>query len=350
MLVTTGYNGTYLRNSETISINSPLTGEAQPFSPKYADHVKNLRGATGAFIHSKMIVCGGFEEESGRSREECFIIGHKSVQFHVNMLHRRKHAASIVIDDVLWVLGGIGFFVGNKGSQKTSEYIFINGSEPQYGPDLPIQFHGHAIVSINKTTYMIIGGGGKVINDDEKGRQTYYCHNSCRVGNWKPGPNLINPRRFHSAGIITDLISQEEHVIVVAGYYQFEIDTEQIFHSVEILNKTTNKWTNSYDTDLPIKLYKHSMVKLDKSLIVIGGKNLETYSSSLYKLECKAGDVKWTLMGFDLEIARTDFVADITQTESSVPSLPNSEFSSNEDKKVEDDNDVDDDYDDFGYY
>ena len=54
-------------------------------------------------------------------------------------------------------------------------------------------------------------------------------------------------------------------------------------------------------------------------------------------------------MGVNLEIARTDFVADIiSQTESSIPSLPNSEYSSNDNDEEE--NDDDDDNDDIQYY
>ena len=72
----------------------------------------------------------------------------------MNMIKKRIYSASIAIGNKLWVVGG----EGDLNSNSTSEYISLftnNSAEP--GPDLPRPFHSHALVSLNKTTFMLIG-------------------------------------------------------------------------------------------------------------------------------------------------------------------------------------------------
>ena len=87
-------------------------------------------------------------------RNECYIIDNNSSWFHMNMIKKRIYSASIAIGNKLWVVGG----EGDLNSNSTSEYISLftnNSAEP--GPDLPRPFHSHALVSLNKTTFMLIG-------------------------------------------------------------------------------------------------------------------------------------------------------------------------------------------------
>ena len=75
---------------------------------------------------------------------------------------KRSWAASIVLNEtILWITGGYG-----NGPLASSEYIRLAGSS--LGPDLPMALEAHAMVAINSTCSMVIGGNS---NDD----QANYC-------------------------------------------------------------------------------------------------------------------------------------------------------------------------------
>jgi hypothetical protein len=123
------------------------------------------------------------------------------------MSAKRAFAASLVIDKTkLWVTGG-----GNYDTFKlaSSEYITQEGSEP--GPNLPIPISFHALVAIDNTLSLIIGG-------DTTGGITptthYFDH---QAHNWIQGPDLMQSRSGHAAGIVTDEVTTEKLVIVTGG-------------------------------------------------------------------------------------------------------------------------------------
>ena len=65
----------------------------------------------------------------------------------------RGYAASIVLDDnILWVTGGYSgaFYLAS------TEYVTVTGT--MLGPNLPQALVDHAMVAINKTCSMVIGG------------------------------------------------------------------------------------------------------------------------------------------------------------------------------------------------
>ena len=112
--------------------------------------------------------------------KSCYMIGHENSRFHVNMTQVRMHAASIVVGNRLWVLGGC--CAHNTGI--TSEYVsIIDGIKPERGPDLPLPLFFHAFVSLNETTAMLIGGHNIDIS-----YRTYYF--SFLNNDWTPGPRL----------------------------------------------------------------------------------------------------------------------------------------------------------------
>ena len=76
------------------------------------------------------------------------------------MMKKRIGAASIVYNDTIWVTGGhekIPLY------HDSSEYILSSGQSVA-GPNLPMKMAYHAIVNINKTSTIFIGGnqGGDV--------------------------------------------------------------------------------------------------------------------------------------------------------------------------------------------
>ena len=140
------------------------------------------------------------------------MIGQEASRFHVNMTQGRWNAASIVVGIRLWVLGGCCY----NDSSRTSEYVsIIDGINSEVGPDLPKSLYVHAVVSLNETTAMLIGGQQ---GDSNISPTTYYYSHFTQ--HWTPGPNLLqNDILYSQAGIITDQITMEEHVVAF-GYYQ----------------------------------------------------------------------------------------------------------------------------------
>ena len=150
--------------------------------------------------------------------KECYMIGQETSRFHVNMTQRRYGAASIVVGNRLWVLGGCIDSIC-QAVAITSEYVSINdGINSEVGPDLPFSIYFHAIVSLNDTTAMLIGGDYSSIIHSYT--TYYYSHFTQR---WTRGPDLLQnslyPMGYHLAGIITDQITMEEHVVAFGYQY-----------------------------------------------------------------------------------------------------------------------------------
>ena len=76
----------------------------------------------------------------------------------------------------------------------------------------------HALVAINKTCSMVIGGAdsGLSANGGASASTFFYDHNE---GEWTTGPSLMQVRFNHGAGIVTDEVTDENFVAVTGGSY-----------------------------------------------------------------------------------------------------------------------------------
>ena len=101
----------------------------------------------------------------------------------------------------------------------------------QQGPDLPIGLWGHTATKINTTTSIVIGG----YSSGASAKTFFYSHQN---GQWINGPNLIQARRYHSACLVTDSVTQESFIVVTGAYNSGYLD------SVEILDKYGTVWTS----------------------------------------------------------------------------------------------------------
>ena len=129
----------------------------------------------------------------------------------------RWNAASIVINDnILWVTGGYG--------GASTEYVTVTGS--MIGPDLPMALYHHAMVAINSTCSMVIGGSSGVTSAST----FYYDHNE---GEWTTGPSLMEARDGHAAGIVTDEVTDENFVAVTGGFGSEILDSTEILQDGE---------------------------------------------------------------------------------------------------------------------
>jgi hypothetical protein len=167
------------------------------------------KGATGGLIGDTVIICGGIGV-GGSISDECYSLTSEKVTPVTHMTVGRFHAASIVINDkTLWVTGGRD---GGWYSLASTEYMTMTGT--MLGPDLPMAHAHHAMVAINSTCSMVIGGEQGEANDYYSALTFFYDHNE---EEWINGPSLMQERYDCAAGIVTDEVTGEHFVAVTGG-------------------------------------------------------------------------------------------------------------------------------------
>ena len=153
--------------------------------------------------------------------DECYSLTSEKAKLVTHMSVARYGAASIVLDDnTLWVTGGYN----HGGSLASTEYVTVTGT--MSGPYLPMAIYGHAMVAINKTCSMVIGGG----NYQAYFSSTFFYDRN--EGEWINGPSLLEAKDGHAAGLVTDEVTGE-HFVAVTGGYNSGLDLD--LNSTEIL-------------------------------------------------------------------------------------------------------------------
>ena len=149
----------------------------------------------------------------GETFDDCYSINGKETVLITHMSAKRAYAASLVINGAsLWITGG--WSSDTNSNLASSDYITLEKSIP--GPDMPYPINSHALVAINKTHSMLIGGGTTVVISVII-PTVYYFENEGE--NWSQGPDLMQARRSHAAGTITDEATFEKLAIVTGGDY-----------------------------------------------------------------------------------------------------------------------------------
>ena len=207
-LVTTGTNTDGFQTTSKIVDLTVKGGNMCSNWPKFP---QGVYAATGGLIGDTVIICGGWD---GSWVDECYSLTSKKAKLVTHMSVGRTYASSIVINDnTLWVTGG-------WGGDASTEHVKTSGTMP--GPDLPIALSKHAMVAINSSCSMVIGG-----DPSYTGLTFFYDHNE---GEWINGPSLMQARGYHAAGIVTDEVTDEHFVAVTGGY-----DGDDNLDSTEIL-------------------------------------------------------------------------------------------------------------------
>ena len=225
ILITTGSNrdGTQ-KTSEIID----LTIKGGNKCKNWPDFPLSISGAIGGLIGTDVLICGGYDS---RYIDECYSLNSKKATFVTYMLNKREDAASLVLNDnTLWITGGhdwIGF--SHAHTYASTEYITMTGTA--YGPNLPMPLEQHAILAINSSCSMVIGGGNGDIYDVTS--TFYYDHNN---DVWTNGPSMNQARDDHAAGIVTDEFTNENYVAVTGGY---EKDSTELLQNNEWIQGKT---------------------------------------------------------------------------------------------------------------
>ena len=174
----------------------------------------SVYGATGGLIGDTVIICGGSDGSS--FVDECYGLTSEEATLVTQMSVERHNAASIVINDnTLWVTGGY------HPPLASTEYVTKTGTMP--GPDLPMARYGHAMVTINSTYSMVIGGNNGAYSGVSS--TFYYDRNE---GEWIDGPSLMQARAYHAEGFVTDEVTNEDFLAVAGGYYMDDFDSTEI--------------------------------------------------------------------------------------------------------------------------
>ena len=201
----------------------------------HPDFEISVVGATGGLVGDTVIICGGGWIGSGSDLmdqfDECYSLTSEKATIVTHMSVKRENAASIVLDgNILWVTGGSGSVSGVVVQHASTEYVTLAGT--MLGPNLPQALTNHAMVAINKTCSMVIGGysASTFFNEEpeqnQQNRTFFYDHNE---GEWITGPSLMQARMNHAAGIVTDEVTDESLVAVTGGRYYGESGKKSIW-------------------------------------------------------------------------------------------------------------------------
>ena len=96
----------------------------------------------------------------------------------------------------------------------STEYVTLEESLP--GPEMQVPLFAHAMVGINLTHSLIVGG----VSDaghycDHMTKTTYYFDHIGK--NWIVGPELLYYRSLHDVGIVRDKVMNQTLVVVTGG-------------------------------------------------------------------------------------------------------------------------------------
>ena len=222
ILITNGWN--YDGNQENSEIVD-LTIKGGNKCKNWPDFPISVNGAVGGLIGNTVLICGGHRHGNGNKTyvDACHSLTSQKATLVTHMSIGRDNAASIVLSGtILWVTGGSN----EENILASTENVSIDGSMP--GPDLLLAVEKHAIVAINSTSSMIIGGS------------LDWCLHSCSVstsstfyyddnkGELSKGPSLMAARNNHAAGIVTDEVTNEIFVVVTGGRSLDYLDSTEI--------------------------------------------------------------------------------------------------------------------------
>ena len=144
------------------------------------------------------------------------------------MEQERLYANSIKFQDKMIVSGG------RKDTDVYGTGEFIDSQHTII--QLPEGLYGHAFLNINETTSIIIGGKATVISNEYSKKTHYYDHYKKE---WTNGPELNIGRAFHTAGVLVDHDSNQQHIAVIGGE-DFPFNS---LDSVELLRHGEGAWS-----------------------------------------------------------------------------------------------------------
>ena len=190
----------------------------------------------------------------------------------------------------LLVTGGGLFTNGNV------DEIMVEGRWQISPVSLPLPIIEHCMLLINSSTAIVLGGYF------QGNLNSTYILNS-EFPQWVEGPQMQDPRAFHSCGLVPSNALSTQLSIIVAG------GTSGSMASVEILDEGSNQWRRG--PDLPIGSTYNTMVAHPLGgVIVLGGKSVDSGPlDKLFYLPNAGPTAQWEMLPQKLSVARALTVA-----------------------------------------
>ena len=210
--MTTGWGrGSF--KTESFDLAASTTCQSLP------DYPLDVDSATGAFVSSRVVICGGFEFST---TSQCYSLGQNETEWKPsgNMTALRHGAASVEINNKLVIFGG--YYNGHL--QSTEEFNEETGTATA-GPNMPLAVREHCAVKLNSTTALIIGGSGYEIAGTQRGylRSTYFY--DANMKSFTPGPLLNDGREKHACSILNT--GTESYVVITGGSNRAHLDSTE---------------------------------------------------------------------------------------------------------------------------
>ena len=313
IIALTGYTGNSDMNSnEMIDIKSGCTAELP-------DYPMPVSGATGVYENSRITICGG------TNSNKCYKLKKNGISFELlqTMGDNRTNARSIVTEGNILVTGGV-----DENNNKIGSGEFIKQQIPNMYIQLPYPVNEHWFLNINQTTSFLIGG---TTSSATASKKTYFFNHF--TNEWTSGPDLIKGRHAHTAGVLFDHDTNEQHIAVIAGNKggAYLMSTEILYHGNTtwtygivfmitifcIFNK--NLFFLTYvGPNLPLSstswhgIGHQAIVRVGLDLVVLGGQAFTgNYwnSKKMYKLSCRSNTCHWDILPQQLKTGRFKFVA-----------------------------------------
>ena len=215
-----------MKNSSFFFISGPLilvatgssdTDKCQVFDVSSSNSCANLpsypysmRYGAGGVINNVPIICGGYRSSgSPRQTDSCYRFNKESNTWnlHCTMTSRRSQHAASVIQDALFISGGL------EGSSllASTEFIHADGSVTS-GPNLPVARYGHCMVTLHDSKVIIIGGYPSSLN------QNVLVFNQAD-NSYTTGPSMSYERRHSACTLFHSDLHNGRPVVLAAGGY-----------------------------------------------------------------------------------------------------------------------------------
>jgi hypothetical protein len=229
ILVTTGLTDGNTK-IDIVDLNDP----SKVCQPSILDEypIDAVTGASGGLVNNNIaLICGGLNFSSRERLDDCFAITDNAIEALVKLTQSRSDAASVVMNgNTLWMTGGV---VLEDTVTKSTEFVELTGTRP--GPDLPLEVHGHCLVSLNETTVLLIGGW---LATETRSKATFYYNHDHET--WTEGPSLVSERSGHSCSLFKSPQHGHTNIVIVTGGF----NGNEYLTSTEILNLNSNSWAS----------------------------------------------------------------------------------------------------------
>ena len=283
-LLICGGHAPYTDTCEVINLASSASTCKNP--PNCPAKVYAAIGGLG--FKGNPILCGGWQNDA--ESDKCYSLENNEWVSSASMNSERSFAAAGQSQDgKLLVTGGED---GSFHSLNSAEMLTERGWESNI-PSLPVIINGHCMVTVNLTTFMVIGG---VQSGQYSGKTFYFTFGE---ESWTEGPELKNKRAVHSCGKIRRNKESQEMSIIVAGGYD-----GSYLSSVEVLDEGSNEWQTG--PELPFRNWDAQMVEdQNGGVVLIGGKSSPgDILDTLYQLPHGGQDAEWTKMEQKMKIGK----------------------------------------------